>query len=785
MNKQRKPQQISSAQKGWSSLGYGAFLLFVFASGMWQCVAPTQVDPTYKLCQNNNDCSEGTHCFLNSCVSKNVSPTEGIPLPEKRPEPPPAEKLPEPPPAEKLPEPPPPEKKVCPEDQPECQFCIRKEDCGLGKICVIEEGICRPGCVNKDDCLDAQKPYCDTKAKLCKACVDTRDCRLDKPGTLCVNDVCADCQGDMSCQQEYGTDSKCVSGKCAVTQCTTNNDCVGKCTPEGDCLCLQGKSCGFCSVDTDCGTGRTCTNKKCIVVCQQDADCNDPGLACRGNRCVRAIVPNTGGFAWSDGTFAADCAEYRYPTKAGYAAASSNGVYKIKPAGSASEFSAYCDMTYAGGGWTLVLKADGTAQTFNYSSQYWTNNKTYPESGTIDADLNATEAKLESYWTVPVDEILFQMKTGTDSTRSGIAHVKANSMLDILKKAPDSDFDQEMGETVWRSLVKTSSLTKGCKQEGINITDKSGGAITGLRLGFVASDSASCNLDSAVGFGFPSSLSVGNRIAAVPEYGGPQVTAAFGYIFVRRLVGNTNLLVQDQSAFAPPVGAALPSCLDYRLPPYASTQDGVYWIKPATQTTRKQAYCLMSKHGGGWALTMKIDGSKATLRYDNSLWKDGTHFGEDKLSLNNDGEAKFESFSTYPFSQVAIAYSVNGKLNVGILHKQSPSLRSIFTQNNPSVLDYSLGPATWRSLLPDSPLPGPCFREGFNIVGTNMQTRIGILTAGNETTHCAAGAFYSRLGVGLNATDCVATNISAGSEAKSGCGTSTLTLSPFTFVLLR
>lgn len=54
---------------------------------------------------------------------------------------------------------------------------------------------------------------------------------------------------------------------------------------------------------------------------------------------------------------------------------STSGVYTIAPSG--QSFSVYCDMDYAGGGWTAVMALDDDNDKFTYDSSYWTNTQTY------------------------------------------------------------------------------------------------------------------------------------------------------------------------------------------------------------------------------------------------------------------------------------------------------------------------------------------------------------------------------------------------------------------------
>jgi hypothetical protein len=73
------------------------------------------------------------------------------------------------------------------------------------------------------------------------------------------------------------------------------------------------------------------------------------------------IVTNGSGKKWADGTFAKTCNEYRNPTLPfSYAGVTGDGLYTIDPdgVGGNAEFDVDCDMTFDGGGWTLVAHRD-------------------------------------------------------------------------------------------------------------------------------------------------------------------------------------------------------------------------------------------------------------------------------------------------------------------------------------------------------------------------------------------------------------------------------------------
>ncbi len=59
--------------------------------------------------------------------------------------------------------------------------------------------------------------------------------------------------------------------------------------------------------------------------------------------------------AWSDGSFAQSCAQYRAPSAGhSYSGSVGDGVYRIQPEGQ-SAVNVYCDMTTDAGGWTLII----------------------------------------------------------------------------------------------------------------------------------------------------------------------------------------------------------------------------------------------------------------------------------------------------------------------------------------------------------------------------------------------------------------------------------------------
>jgi hypothetical protein len=297
----------------------------------------------------------------------------------------------------------------------------------------------------------------------------------------------------------------------------------------------------------------------CVSDCPNGAPCDGgpqcASLACMNSSCVPCSPACGAGAKCSAST---DCAS-AYCTAAGVCAnaascaeilkanaAIPNGTYVIEPAGGNGAFSAYCDMTDEGGGWTLVLKMGtvGSPGTFAFSKSIWTDD-TVLEPGSTD--MSQTEAKFPSYFYVPFTSMLGMMSAlGQTTLHTLVIPVSDSTSLQHLMGSTPNSVLTNLGPAAWMGLtVPDAAIQPNCNREGINIVaslDAGGCVGASVRIGIIANDQNDCcSPNSYVGFGGgvdgdincdPTSVSAGS-MAGITCTGGTMNIQDFGYVFVR------------------------------------------------------------------------------------------------------------------------------------------------------------------------------------------------------------------------------------------------------------
>ncbi|XP_028416363.1 uncharacterized protein LOC114540368 [Dendronephthya gigantea] len=221
----------------------------------------------------------------------------------------------------------------------------------------------------------------------------------------------------------------------------------------------------------------------------------------------------------------------------------SSGVYQIS-VGRNQVMNVYCQMSSvsgcSGGGWTMVMKIDGSQSTFGYSSSYWSNKNTYHDNYYgRNGGLDGREFKGAAYWKTSFNEICVAMKHGGQLRALSFLH-PALSLYDLI--ADGRYKETNVGRSRWKQLIHGSSLQRNCNREGLNVFY--GRSTVKVRLGIIANQENDCNSpDSFLGLGAnervtfcslrePSRNAAGNAATCSSDNGNKNIKA-MGYILVR------------------------------------------------------------------------------------------------------------------------------------------------------------------------------------------------------------------------------------------------------------
>ncbi|KAL9953788.1 hypothetical protein ACROYT_G041253 [Oculina patagonica] len=197
-------------------------------------------------------------------------------------------------------------------------------------------------------------------------------------------------------------------------------------------------------------------------------------------------------------------------------------------------------------------------------------------------------------------------------------------------------------------------------------------------------------------------------------------------------------------------GSSFESCKDIYLN-HQSKGNRAYFLQ--MNSGKVPVFCHMTSHGlgacggGGWTLVMKIDGAKATFRYDSQLWSNKVDFNLPGGKTGFDHhETKLPTYWNTPFSKICLGMKIGQQINFLVIYKQADSLYLLIADGN--FRATSLGRNTWKTLIgSQASLQPNCKKEGFNAAGVatgSSRARIGVL--GNNQNDCITPD--SRIGFG-------------------------------------
>ncbi|XP_066026287.1 uncharacterized protein [Pocillopora verrucosa] len=348
-----------------------------------------------------------------------------------------------------------------------------------------------------------------------------------------------------------------AESNCVQNPCKNNATCQSGFTKKGyRCLCTAGFEGPICERDINecarglhkCSSGAFCNNTKGSYNCTCKHGFTGNGRECKDiDECVEgshscspdAYCNNTKG-------------SYNCTCKPGFTgsggkckeATSCKEIHEISSVSSVVTFlvdsqplSVFCHMGNFGcgdGGWTPVMKIDGTKTTFHYDSQYWSNYDEYNLPGG-ETGFDERETKLPIYWNTSFSKICLGMKID-EQLRFIVIKQEADSLYSLI--ADEQYRHTLLGRDGWKELIGSqASLQKNCNKEGFN-------AISGrsdrskVRIGIVSNEQDDCHsCNSLIGFGTGShpndAKSCGNEADVYDSDNEQKSIKAMGYILVQ------------------------------------------------------------------------------------------------------------------------------------------------------------------------------------------------------------------------------------------------------------
>ncbi|XP_067048374.1 uncharacterized protein [Acropora muricata] len=195
----------------------------------------------------------------------------------------------------------------------------------------------------------------------------------------------------------------------------------------------------------------------------------------------------------------------------------------------------YCfmgDFGCGSGGWTLVMKTDGTKNTFHYSSPFWSDREVYNLAGG-KTGFDKQETKLPSYWETHFSKICLGMRNSL-TTRFVVIRRSANSLYSLIADGIYRRFP--LGRNKWKYLAgPQASLQPNCNKEGFNVVGTS--SQSKARIGIIGNQQNDCSTcDSRIGLGtgglHDDSNTCGNEATRSSDNGDKHIKA-MGYILVQ------------------------------------------------------------------------------------------------------------------------------------------------------------------------------------------------------------------------------------------------------------
>lgn len=215
-----------------------------------------------------------------------------------------------------------------------------------------------------------------------------------------------------------------------------------------------------------------------------------------------------------------------------------DGVYQLSASG--QSFDAYCDMTHAGGGWTLAARVDGAGQ-HNYQSSFWTDSANVNEGAPgISRDEHRNVAFRSSPFTQV--RVSFESEFMSDlfvPERSVLLAHQATSLLDVFQS--EDLIQTTTPRAAWITATGGEAIQPHCNQSGFNVaTADMGPTNHSVRIGLRGNDEPNCDTpDSSIGVGIRgtngNSADGVEAVVAGRAGLGTSLASLWAFIFVRNV----------------------------------------------------------------------------------------------------------------------------------------------------------------------------------------------------------------------------------------------------------
>ncbi|XP_066025895.1 fibulin-2-like [Pocillopora verrucosa] len=431
---------------------------------------------------------------------------------------------------------------------PRCNKDI--DECATGKMNCSADAVCN-NAKGSYNCTCKQGYYGD--GNICR--LDINEC-IEGTSDCSADAVCNNIQGsyNCTCKPGYSGDGRTCEDidECATGKQNCSADAVCNNTKGSyNCICKQGYygDGNICRSDineciegtSDCSADAVCNNIKGSYNCTCKPGYSGDGRTCedidecatgKQNCSADAVCNNTKG-------------SYNCTCKQGYygdgnicrSASTCKEIFERNVSKKSGEVtlhldskpvSVFCHMGDFGcgnGGWTPIMKINGSKRTFRYHSHFWNDKETYQDAaGKNGFDLQ--ETKLPTYWKTPFSKICLGMKIG-QQLRFIFINKTAESLYSLI--ADGKYRATSLGRDTWKKVVGSqASLQQNCNKEGFNVK----GGPSEARIGVIANQENDCfTCDSRIGFGIGGDNSCGNVATHKPDNGNKHIRA-MGYILV-------------------------------------------------------------------------------------------------------------------------------------------------------------------------------------------------------------------------------------------------------------